>query len=155
MEAKEEIYSQESMIGFFKHAFWPVSLRHFKKAGIFSYEISGTEQNVITSIEGIIETTNTAYPGDFILTGQAGEKYVLKAETFAKRYKALDDKTAQATGECWGYVWHREPMSFQSPWGEDMIIETGDMLVSPDKEVSQVYRIEKGVFENTYAEVFE
>jgi hypothetical protein len=130
---------------------------HYKKSGIFSYRLVETEEDVKTTLNGKEEVSNTAKPGDYILTGLAGEQYVVKAETFVKRYDIVDEKTAKAKRECWGIPYTGETQRFEAPasWNspEGMLIEEGDMLVSPNKEITEAYRIQKDEFAKTYAEV--
>ena len=139
------------------------TLKNYKKSGKFTFEIATETKEVVTEINGEVETKNIANSGDYILTGVAGEKYVLKPETFAKRYAAVLTTTkdgivsgnAVAVGQCWGLEFIGESIEFESPWGDTMIIHEGDMLVSPDEEISQAYRIEKEAFKATYTEVKE
>lgn len=125
---------------------------HYQKTGIYSYEIAQTEQEVITSHSGKIETKNTAFPGDYILTDTEGGKYAVKPETFAKRYEILDEKTAKAKGQCWAMQWEDETTVFASPWkeGETITINPGDYLASPNAEFTEAYRIIKEEFEASY-----
>lgn len=139
--------------------------KHFTKHGVFTFYIAIKEHEVITSIAGKEETRNIALPGDYVLKGISGEKYVVHPEAFAKRYKvtstnswnqmqANDDHenegSAIATGECYGIVWESDDDKFESPWGGDMIINKGDMLVSPDDKFTQAYRIAIDEFNKTY-----
>lgn len=132
-------------------------VKHYSKSGVFPFLIhKGPSAEIVTSIAGVTETKNVANEGDYILTGAEGEKYVIKPETFAKRYKVLSPDQhpllgkAQATGECWGIEFEGDPQLFISPWTEPMSINPGDMLVSPDKDFSQAYRIERNAFNKTY-----
>lgn len=142
-------------------------LTHYKKFGRFSFFVSDIEQEIVTEIDGEKEVKNIAHPGDYILVGTGGEKYVMNEKTFHKRYKALHYDTtfhkdmvvqgeAEATGECWATEWTHPSIKFQSPFKdkegnpEEMIINEGDFLASPDEEISQGYRIERKAFLKTY-----
>lgn len=126
-------------------------LKNYQKFGNFSYLLhEGEDVEVITSINGQEETKNTLRNGQYLLTGISNEKYVVKPDVFAQRYKIVNDTTCEARGEVWGMQWKWHPMKFISPWGEDMICNTGDMLCSPDETISEVYRIEKEAFLKTY-----
>lgn len=39
---------------------------------------------------------------------------------------------------------------FVAPWGEDMIVEEGDLLAVPHPKGGEVYRIEQKAFAQTY-----
>lgn len=144
------MYTQKELIEFLK--FQPV--KHYKKFGDVKFIINEIDDLKVDTIIGSkLETTNTAKVGDYILTGSANEQYVVKPETFNKRYEVLNENLARPTGECFGIEYKGETLSFTSPWNEQMICEDGDMLVTPDAEFSQVYRIEKAAFKNTYKEV--
>jgi hypothetical protein len=159
--------SQETVINLLKTN----QLTHFKKSGEFSFEVSDKLQEIVTEINGEVETTNYAQKGDYILTGASGEKYILSPSTFTKRYEVLSldqvtiprdilpgdvipsKGTAKATGECWGFEFKGEPFRFNAPWNEEMIINKGDYLVSPNPELTQAYRIERSTFDKTYSKV--
>ena len=54
-------------------------------------EFRATRVSVATPVETILadgreETKNVATPGDFVVTGPGGERYVVKPEVFAARY---------------------------------------------------------------------
>lgn len=66
-----------------------------KKVLIFDVEIASETKNVETIIDGKKETSNTANPEDYILTGTRGETYVLTPAKFDERYKLMGDKKAQ------------------------------------------------------------
>lgn len=147
--------TQAMMIALFAAA----TIMHYQKSGVYNYEISKERQEVVTSFENQIEVKNVAEIGDYILTGKAGEKYVVKPFAFAKRYTDNNDGTALAKGECWGYEWTDNVTTFISPWKDkdgnetEMLIEPGDMLVSPTDPangVSEVYRIKRSEFDQTY-----
>ena len=126
-------------------------IKRYKKFGDFKYKVHvGEPIVIITTINGKQETTNTAKHGDYILTGAAGEEYVLNVKQFTSRYKDNGDGTCTAVGECYAFPWEGEPFSFIASWGEEMICNTGDMLCSPDSLLSEIYRIELNTFNKTY-----
>lgn len=68
--------NQEEMIQLFKEQ----NYNYARKSGEFRFEIAQDIQEVVTSLEGVTETRNTAIQGDYILTGKAGRNYnALKA----------------------------------------------------------------------------
>lgn len=140
--------SQKQMIALLK----ATNPSHYQKSGIYNYILCDKEQEVITQHSGQVEVKNTALPGDYILTDTQGGLYAVKPEVFAKRYEVINEKTAKAKGQCWATQWSDAPSTFESPWkaGEEMIIEPGDYLASPDDQFTEVYRIKKEEFETSY-----
>ena len=135
-------------------------IRKFEKYGVFDAEKVENKQRVKTIIDGKVETTNTANVGDYILTGASGEEYAVKEDTFKKRYAPITvgGKTKyKAVGACYGVMYTGEPFKFTAPWGEEMVCENNDMIVStsidPDKAVEDVYRIEYKTFRKTYVKI--
>jgi hypothetical protein len=126
--------------------------RPYKKSGQFSYILCTAEEEVISIIDGQEETRNHAAPGDYILTGTRGERFVVKPEAFEKRYRITAPGKAEAQGRCWGNVYEGAAFDFDSPWQEGATIhcEPGDYLVSPNEQFSEAYRVEKQIFEETY-----
>jgi hypothetical protein len=56
-------------------------------------------KTIITEEDGTerVETINTANPGDAIITGKKGERYVVGAEDFRKLYEPLTDENGVIT----------------------------------------------------------
>lgn len=131
--------------------------RTYEKFGKFNFEVSQNIQEVVTLIDGEVETTNIARIGDYIITGVSGEKYVLTLEKFVKNYEVEEFYHPELKGIAkvkpqprFAAQWHiEEQLVFTAPWGEEMICNQGDYLVAA-QDFSEVYRIEKSVFEQTY-----
>lgn len=144
--------SQIIMIGILAAA---SGLQHYRKSGVFGYEICTEEQKVDTIHGEKLEVSNTAMPGDIILTDSLGGRFVIAKKIFDKRYEVLTENTARAKGECWAIPWTEEECIFEAPaaWNDPsgMLIQPGDMLASPDATFSEAYRIKKEEFKNTYA----
>lgn len=98
------------------------------------------------------ETSNVANPGDFIMCGPDGEKYVVRFDKMPELYeRELDDpmimmvrkgaprKVAQYNGK---------EGSFEPSWGGNMVLKCGDFVVREAK--NKYYRIEKNMFKDTY-----
>ena len=71
--------------------------KYRKKPIVIDAELC-TEQTVIHTLEGDM----TAKPGDWIITGVAGEKYPCKPDIFEQTYEpelAADDNTESIIGE--------------------------------------------------------
>ena len=141
------ILSQQTVLDFLKESTRPVK---YNKFGTVQYIIADAEQEVVTITSSGEETRNTAQIGDYIVTNPDGEKYVIKPTKFESRYKKVDDTTAECTGSCWAAKWEGEYFEFTASWGQAMPCFDGDMLASPDPEFSEVYRIGRKEFENTY-----
>jgi hypothetical protein len=141
----KNIYTQEEMSDVYK----PLKTKektYKKKSLFFDFEIADEEKEIKTIINGKVETTNTAYKGDYILTGSKGEKYILKPEKFNNRYIIKGDKAKTKPAQTKAKEWNRGDLEFMAEWGEKMIIENGDFLINNNGEF---YRIEKEAFHNT------
>lgn len=131
-------------------------LFHAKKFGEFRFRRAQRHETLETWVDGKLETTKEVEPGDYIMTGPTGEEFALSAESFTKRYRIITELfpdnnrgIATAIGEVWCMV-SAEGFEFESPWGDPMICESGDYLCSPNSEITEVYRIEKKIFNTTY-----
>lgn len=137
-------------VAYFMSAYKTGKLKEYKKFGAVTVEKVKLPTKVHTIIDGKIETVNTAKPGEYIVTGIAGETYVLTAEKLKSRYKKVKGNTYEAIGECYAIQYVGKPFKFKAPWGEDMLCENGDYICSTALDGSDVYRIEKEVFKKTY-----
>lgn len=112
--------------------------------------VDGLPVETYTS-DGRLETTNTAYSGDVIMSGPSKEKYVLKASKFNKMYTMVDTSGVvipeQSPRMVTEYTGDAE-ISFMAPWGENMILTKGDFLVK--KSETEFYRIGREEFMKTY-----
>ena len=111
-------------------------------------EFAQEEQEVITTIGDHEETRNIASVGDAIVTGDQGERYVIKADKFEKLYEVdkKDPELYSSKGVVQGVVLE-EDIEFEAPWGETMRMHAGDTMV---KNGEDIYGIEKQAFESTY-----
>lgn len=109
---------------------------------------------VVTVLPDGKETSNTAEKGDIIMSGVSREKYVIKAAKFPKLYAGSIGRTvtpeqsprmvARYTGS--------QTITFQAPWGEQMILKNGDYVVR-EADGKGYYRIAKAEFEKTYEKI--
>lgn len=147
----------------FQHAYKKIT--HYKRVVSLDdtskktfYVHTGQPHQVVTSIKGEKETTNTCNPGDFVITGPKGEKYVIPPHKLPNSYNLIDN--VLVTRQQPRLVAHisrkilkelRLPaaITFTASWGEDMILKAGDYLVKEDEH--NFYRIESSVFKTTYA----
>lgn len=110
------------------------------------------EQEVETTIDGATETRNVARPGDRIVTGTQGERYVIRADRFdqlyeedphdASRYISLNRVRALQVPEA---------VEIMAPWGELQRTPAGGYVVQALSSPQDVYLIEHKAFMQTYA----
>jgi hypothetical protein len=103
---------------------------------------------VVTVIAGKPETKNLAKPGDYIVTGPAGERYVIAGNRFDRLYEADPARPGEFRSK--GTVLAvllTEPVTFKAPWGEQQRIDAGGVLV---KNGDDIYGIAESVFAETY-----
>jgi hypothetical protein len=96
------------------------------------------------------ETTNTAEPGDIMLSGPSQENYVIKSAKFGKLYQGEIGSTVvpeQSPRQVAVYT-APQAVQFTAPWGESMVIKPGDYLVRDGD--AGYYRIAKAEYEQTY-----
>jgi hypothetical protein len=118
------------------------------------YRIAISREIVITRIEGKTETQNTTTPGDFIITGQKQENYILTPAKFHTNYEVVDSHTARTKAVYINAkIFHGFPFMFTADWGELMIVNDGDYVVKkPLNAGFEYYRIEKSAFAQIYTE---
>lgn len=133
--------------------------QRYRKFGTVRARLAQEGERVVTEIDGKVETTNTASAGDVIVTNPGGEEYIIQVDKFTSRYTGpeltSENQEYEAAGEAFSTVWTGPESTFQASWGEQMIIEPGDMLTSLSEDGMPkgkfgVYRIEKNAFAQTY-----
>lgn len=145
--------NQEQMIALFKSN--QNSVKRYLKQGTVNAKLAIKDEKVKTEINGVVETVNTAKENDVVVQGSSNELYLINIEKFKARYNvekelSSDFQEYKATGECFAFEFKGEGFSFIAPWAEEMIVEDGDFLASPNSEITEVYRIEKNAFYKTY-----
>ncbi|MBM3547425.1 MAG: hypothetical protein FJX54_10755 [Alphaproteobacteria bacterium] len=111
-------------------------------------EIAKAEQEVVTVIAGKPETKNMAKPGDYIVTGALGERYVIPGNRFDRLYEPDPGRAGEFRSK--GTVLAvllTEPVTFKAPWGEQQRIDAGGVLV---KNGDDIYGIAEQAFAETY-----
>lgn len=131
----------------------------YKKKGEVAAVIANGGEVIETILaDGTKETTNTAEAGDFIVTNPGGERYIVKADTFNKRYEAKDGEEGvySAKGYCKAIENpYQEDITMEASWGEQ---QTGDaycMLADTYDPITgelggEPYIIEERAFQDTY-----
>lgn len=143
--------------------------KRYKKKSLVRAKKARVGLLIITKTSDGNETKNTAEAGDWLVENQtsSNEQYLVKAETFKKKYKlvhALENGwgSYQPLGETKGLIVTKshfeifgatDVLEFQAPWKDTMIVKPGDMLVVPP-EKNEIYRIAKKEFGETYVEIF-
>jgi hypothetical protein len=139
--------------------------KRYKKKSLIRAKKAVPGSVVVTRTSDGIETQNTAEKGDWLVENQtsAQENYLIKAETFEKKYTLMD-----SLGNGWGCYRPKgeiialvvsdadlkelgggEVIEFQAPWKESIVLKSGDYLVA-SLEKSEIYRVAKKEFQETY-----
>jgi len=139
--------SQKLMLDFLRES---KEIKQYNKFGNVTFLVAKEEQEIVTITADGKETTNVAQVGDYIIINPTGERYVVKPAKFHARYEVIEENLAACKGSCWGIEWEGEQFEFEAPWGEAMVCKKGDMLVSLNAELTEVYRIARAEFEATY-----
>jgi len=137
--------------------------KNYKKSAVVDVRSAQKGEVIVTIVNGIEETKKTAEEGDWVIKNPGGEEYVVPEKVFTPRYKEIDEPSAfegykryQASGRIRAVTFDSQSLGLQSPfkfnavWGEEMIIEDGDKIVTTLPEKNEVYRIEKQAFVDTY-----
>jgi hypothetical protein len=113
----------------------------YKKQGEVKALIAQGGEVIVTKLaDGSTETTNTANPGDAIVTNPGGEQYIVQASTFERRYetKIGPDGTPEAgTYSARGYI-----RAINNPFASRiaMMAEWGQMQEGDeDAKIADIY----------------
>ena len=141
-------YVAELMANGVKPVFYAKTARISARPGIPGEKITTTLAN------GHQETSNVVQDGDMIATNPGGEQYVIKAETFKKKYEIDPDnpKVFRPKGGAQQFLQLSEDIDFVAPWGEDMHMKSGDFINVTDREKGDIYGIAKKEFFDTYGQ---
>ena len=104
--------------------------------------------------DGHIETTKTAGPGGgYRVTNPAGEKYLVDTAKFEKLYDPVEgaDGTFKPKPSIRKVLPISENLAFIAPWGEEMRIKAGGVLVHDG--IKKVYGIQGPEYNSTYSAV--
>jgi len=117
-----------------------------------SIEWATGAQPVVTVIRGVEETRNLAKPGDAIVTGAAGERYVIDARRFAQLYRRdPSDGSRYVSTSVVRALRLTEATELLAPWGEAQRVEAGGFAVQPLDRPDDVYLIDGRAFADAYA----
>lgn len=135
----------------------------YKKFGTFKARNGKEGEKITTVIDGEEETNKTVKDGEVVIEGPKGEHYVVSLKKFKERYEVDKDLTDdfqsfKTKGMIRGFEWTGESFKFMASWDEEMLCKKTDILATPvkdkdDESITEVYRIERSVFDETYKEV--
>jgi len=135
----------------------------YKKSGTFDARKGKVGERITTVIDGEEETQNTVGEDDVVVKGPKGEMYVISSKKFNRRYEVDKElgnefQSYKTKGLIRAFEYTGSPFKFVAGWHEVMICKEGDFLATPisdadDTKVPEVYRIERSVFDETYAEL--
>jgi hypothetical protein len=137
------------------YAFVDLTKRDIDSMPGLSYGVNTTDGiKVVTVLPDGKETQNTAAKGDIIMSGPSREKYVVKAAKFPKLYTGNigKDVIPEQTPRMVARYTDAQTITFEAPWGEQMILKTGDYVVR-EADGKGFYRIAKAEFERTYERI--
>ena len=107
-------------------------------------------------IDGREETRNIAQSGDAIVTGGAGERYVIKAEKFGALYASDPcDASQYVSKNVVRALELAEKTELLAPWGQLQRADAGSFVVQPLANPTDVYLIAREAFLATYAPIEE
>ena len=110
---------------------------------------AGTSVDTIMA-DGHVETSNIAGPdGAYKVTNPDGEQYLLETEEFEKNYLPAEQEGIYIpNSEARKVLDIDKNIAFKAPWGEEMLIKKGGVLVHNGP--GDVYGIQSDEFKNTY-----
>lgn len=161
------VLSQQSLLNYYLPL---VSERakQYKKMSLIKARKADPGMEISTITSDGIETKKLAQEGEFLVENQTStsELYLLGEEVMEKKYQitqSLDH--GWATYEQKGFVFaialsdndlktlgFEEMLEYIAPWGLKNYAKSGDYMVIPE-DYSEIYRIAKKEFEETYKEI--
>jgi len=143
--------------------------RHYRKYQRVHARPAVRGEVVISVTEDGEETRNSATAGDMVVRNltKAQEEYLVEPKKFADVYsevEAVDEswRLYDPIGEIRAIEISRDVMSLlgvgeefflMAPWGTEQVAREGDFLVAPLPELSEIYRIARSEFGQTYEPV--
>ena len=126
----------------------------YTKLKPYTYTIVLKDSQIITKINGKVESKINVKRGDYVVCGPKGEKYGLPLEKIINTYDlgSISTKTVERLGFQLKDVEGkkgRDPVEITASWGETQNMKTGDyIMLEFDKK--SYYGVEKGAFNKTY-----
>ncbi len=120
-----------------------------KCARVHARQVTRAEEIASVMEDGFRETTNEARPGDYIVRNPTGEEYVTAKDEFEKRYRQTDQQNVyEPISPPVRVVELGENVCFEAPWGEEMRIKAGGVLIL--RESGEIYGVQRDEFQKTY-----
>ncbi|ADP72028.1 hypothetical protein Rvan_2819 [Rhodomicrobium vannielii ATCC 17100] len=136
--------------------------RRYRKAAEVRAERVSSPRSINTILSnGAVETKNRAEPGDYIVTAETGERWVVKPDTFVKRYSLKPGRknVYLARGEVVAVPNpFGRPIEILASWGDKQVGATDCMIVdvfypATGTREGQPYLIAHAEFGKTYRSV--
>lgn len=133
--------------------------RLYSKFAIVEARVAVPGEVIVTETADGIETHNVAIAGDVVVRNgtRAKEQYILSVKKLSARYVPLAQVGGdgvwgkhQSVGKCYAMRYEGPNTEFVASWGETMVLKTGDMICTTFPDQSEVYRIARSEFEQTY-----
>jgi hypothetical protein len=113
------------------------------------------EKEVITYVNGIRETSNKAKPGDLIITGAAGERYVSSKRTFNLLHaKCPRNPQVYLPLHRVRALFQTQDVTIVANWGEELVVNAGGVVVYRLND-NKLYGNQADTFEATYSRAEE
>lgn len=120
-----------------------------KCARVRARQVTDAEEVASVMEDGFDETSNTARPGDYIVQNPTGEQYVTSKDEFERRYRQTGQPDVyEPLFPPVRVLELADNVRFQAPWGEEMRIKAGGVLVIQDS--GEIYGIQREEFRKTY-----
>lgn len=126
----------------------------YSKLKPYTYTIVLKDTQILTKINGKVESKINVKRGDYVVCGPKGEKYGLPLEKIVNTYDlgTISTKVVERLGfqlkDIDGKK-GRDPVEINASWGETQNMKMGDyIMLEFDKK--SYYGVEKGAFNKTY-----
>lgn len=126
----------------------------YSKLKPYTYTVVLKDTQIITKINGKVESKINVKRGDYVVCGPKGEKYGLPLEKIINTYDlgSISTKVVERLGfqlkDIDGKK-GRDPVEINASWGETQNMKMGDyIMLEFDKK--SYYGVEKGAFNKTY-----
>lgn len=139
---------------------------HYKKITRIHARPAEEGEVIVSTTQSGEETSNTAGPDDMVIKNltEAKEEYLIGRDKFDARYAALepvDDtwtvyapngeiRATEITHELTSQLDVGDEFYIMAPWSSEQFAQEGDYLVAPLPDLSEIYRIGRAEFEQTY-----
>jgi len=129
----------------------------YQKQGEVNARPANTGEAITTELKsGTTETTNTAKPGDWIVTNPSGEQYIISGEKFFNRYQPTSKTGVYAAKGFCRAVQNPfgEPIQIMASWGEVQVGDEhcfiADVCNAAGVRDGEPYLIDADAFRDTY-----